>query len=694
MTINRSFKKTLALSTVRVQNWFLFRLPATAVLLVFSLTLSGQQRKIDSLQTVMHTGIQDESHLRAWLELVTLIHESKPQESLVLSKKVLRLAALKHYKNIIPNACNAIGSIHHLLSQYDSSLIFHRRALTAALDINSNLELAQAYQGIAENYLRLFDTDSSEYYFRKELALALEIKNGTLIAGIHNDLGNLYLEKNKLNESLKEYIRAAAIYDSATNNSAGFGKVLVNIGNVECVLGHYKKALDYTKQAITIFQKNNKDVDVAFCLRLIGRIYRKQALYTKALQQYEQVIKIYIRVGEKRGMSETYQNMGNIYYDLGRFKEALTHYEKSLRIGKSINSPKQIAYAYSALGYVWNELHDAKRAHLYIDSSLVRAKQIGDTDLMMDAFETRSDVYANQHNYKEALEAHRALLTLKDSLNTTVNKREGEEMEGRYQNAKKQAQIDLLQKDKQLQASILRQHQLRLTFLGIALLLIIIISFLLLNRNQIIHKTRRQLEIERMRNDVARDLHDNIGSTLSSINIISQVALKENKPDNFPKHFQRIGEQSLKMMENMSDMVWSINPNNDSMEKMIIRMKEFSAEILEPKNIGYNFKGEEIFNNTLLDVGKRKNLFLIFKEVINNAAKYSEGTFITIILSQVDHHLSLVIHDNGKGFDPLKAQTGNGLHNIQERAKEIGSELVLDTAMGLGTTIKLIMPLT
>src|SRR6185312_8306704 len=118
MTINRSFKKTLARSTICMPNWFLCSVLTTVMLLILSLTLSGQQQKIDSLQTVVHSGIQDESHLRAWLELVTLIHESKPQESLTLSKKALRLAALKHYKNIIPNACNAIGSIHHLLSQY------------------------------------------------------------------------------------------------------------------------------------------------------------------------------------------------------------------------------------------------------------------------------------------------------------------------------------------------------------------------------------------------------------------------------------------------------------------------------------------------------------------------------------------------------------------------------------------------
>src|SRR6185436_18271898 len=95
-----------------------------------------------------------------------------------------------------------------------------------------------------------------------------------------------------------------------------------------------------------------------------------------------------------------------------------------------------------------------------------------------------------------------------------------------------------------------------------------------------------------------------------------------------------IVDQSAKMMESMSDMVWSINPDNDTVQKTIVKMKEFSAEILEPKNIGYQFQVDETLNDVSLDVAKRKNLFLIFKEAINNAAKYSESTFININISQ------------------------------------------------------------
>ena len=195
-----------------------------------------------------------------------------------------------------------------------------------------------------------------------------------------------------------------------------------------------------------------------------------------------------------------------------------------------------------------------------------------------------------------------------------------------------------------------------------------------------------------MRNEIARDLHDDMGSTLSSIHIISQLALKESGPAT--KYFQRIAEHSAKMMESMSDMVWSINPENDSLQKMLAKMKEFSAEILEPRNMSYRFQGEETLNGTALDVAKRKNIFLIFKETINNAAKYSEGTVVDIRIAHVDNDLQLVIRDNGKGFDLSKMPQGNGLRNMKERAREINAELGFETVPGQGTTLRLTLPLT
>jgi two-component system, NarL family, sensor histidine kinase UhpB len=148
------------------------------------------------------------------------------------------------------------------------------------------------------------------------------------------------------------------------------------------------------------------------------------------------------------------------------------------------------------------------------------------------------------------------------------------------------------------------------------------------------------------------------------------------------------------MMESMSDMVWSINPENDTLEKMLVRMKEFAADMLEPKNISYSFEVGDELEKTKLTVETRKNLYLIFKESINNAAKYSEGSSVVITIKQLQNRLHLRVCDNGKGFDAAAVRQGNGLLNMAERAHSLRGRLIRQSRPGQGTEIVAELPLT
>ena len=196
-------------------------------------------------------------------------------------------------------------------------------------------------------------------------------------------------------------------------------------------------------------------------------------------------------------------------------------------------------------------------------------------------------------------------------------------------------------------------------------------------------------QYQRERRQLARDLHDEMGSALSSINTLSKVAMVEEDSVS-RKYLQNIGDQSEKMMENMGDMVWSINPRNDSIEKIIARMREFATEILDAKDIEYLFK-EELPPNLAIGSDKRKNLFMIFKEAVNNAAKYSHATRMEIGLVADNGSLVLTVKDNGKGFEEQEDFSGNGLRNMRERAGESGGSLSIRSAPGKGTEIQLRM---
>ena len=154
-------------------------------------------------------------------------------------------------------------------------------------------------------------------------------------------------------------------------------------------------------------------------------------------------------------------------------------------------------------------------------------------------------------------------------------------------------------------------------------------------------------------------------------------------------NLQKIKDHSGHMMESMSDMVWAINPANDTLEKIILRMKEHAAEILEPTKINLYFREDGTLNDIKLNLGQRKDLYLIFKEALNNAVKYSEASEMHILLSRENNFMKMQIIDNGKGFETEKSYSGNGLRNMHSRALQMQASLKIQSIQGSGSAIVL-----
>jgi len=195
------------------------------------------------------------------------------------------------------------------------------------------------------------------------------------------------------------------------------------------------------------------------------------------------------------------------------------------------------------------------------------------------------------------------------------------------------------------------------------------------------------LLLQRIRNKIAADLHDDIGSTLNSISIFSEVARKDSlKRDHA---LQMIGESSRKIVESMSDIVWAINPTNDSFDKIIFRMRSLSYNLLKAKKIECNFYADESLSEIKLPMEIRKNFYLIFKEALNNLVKYSKAAHASILIAREHGSITCVVRDDGIGFDSTQEYDGNGLSNMKKRAGEIGAVLLIDSAIGKGTNIEL-----
>jgi ligand-binding sensor domain-containing protein/signal transduction histidine kinase len=199
------------------------------------------------------------------------------------------------------------------------------------------------------------------------------------------------------------------------------------------------------------------------------------------------------------------------------------------------------------------------------------------------------------------------------------------------------------------------------------------------------------LKVQAIRNRIASDLHDEIGSTLSSIRIMSDTAQKKLQTGigDVQSSLQKISAHSAKVQESMSDIVWTLHAQNDTVQNIIVRLRVYAAEIFEAKDIALHFHADDFSSKLLLDMDKRKSLYLIVKEAINNAAKYANCTECTIKVVNEHSWLHVLVSDNGHGFHVDKKHNGNGINNMKQRAKESDAQLHIHSAPGRGTTIDL-----
>jgi len=211
-------------------------------------------------------------------------------------------------------------------------------------------------------------------------------------------------------------------------------------------------------------------------------------------------------------------------------------------------------------------------------------------------------------------------------------------------------------------------------------------------------RVRQLLALERVRYGIARDLHDDVGSTLSSISLLAQVArthYHSPHPERAAALLEQIGDNSTRMLGAMSDIVWTISPTHDTLEDVIARMRAFASEILEARDIDLLFRVAPGLPRPKLPMQVRRDLFLLYKEAVNNLAKYARCRTARIGLDYDAPFLILTVQDDGVGFDPAAPAvgSGNGLANMRARAQAMRGELSLTTRLGQGTTWQLRVPL-
>ena len=488
----------------------------------------------------------------------------------------------------------------------------------------------------------------------------------------------------------------------------------ITLGESFALLGNYPLSLEYNFKALALAKKLNHPLKLCFGNGGLAACYYYMGDYNTSIKYAREVIKIMEPLNRSDmywmwiQMSKAFHSMGqpdsaiqfakmahekindipsvyvksvmapvlaNAYAGKGNYDSALLYYRKGISF--SIKSHTQIHLIDNYYGIA--EVYKAKGN---LDSALWYSKKILTEKItktypagLLKAATMLADIYESKNNPDSALKYLKTAIVIKDSLSSRQ---------------KTIAVQNLIykerEKEKELESFKLQfRNQLKLYALIVGLLALAIIAGIVL-------RNRRRKQLQSMRNTIADDLHDDIGSTLSSISIMSELA-KVKSPE-VSTLLASIGESTTSMQENMSDIVWAIKSENDRFENVLQRMNQFASEILDAKNMALDFISDKELSSSRLTMKQRKNLYLFFKEAINNAAKHSGAKNIFVHIFQKDHYIEMIIKDDGKGFDTSQTFNGNGMSTLKKRVDELRGYLKIHSQINEGTVVELKFKIT
>ncbi|MEO7487657.1 MAG: ATP-binding protein, partial [Ferruginibacter sp.] len=199
------------------------------------------------------------------------------------------------------------------------------------------------------------------------------------------------------------------------------------------------------------------------------------------------------------------------------------------------------------------------------------------------------------------------------------------------------------------------------------------------------NKINQRLKVELIRRGIASDLHDDIGATLSSINIYAEMA-REEVGEN--EHVEQIREHVNDTISRLDDLVWSINPKHDSMEQLLHRMQYTSVVLLEATGVQCHFNYDKKMLDIKLNLADKRNVYLLFKEMVNNVIKHAQCRICHINMEYHPPYLILSVTDDGIGFDTTRVKQGrNGLENMRYRAEKMKGNVQINSTPEKGSNI-------
>jgi signal transduction histidine kinase len=597
--------------------------------------------------------------------------------------------------------------------------------LDMRLEKEQSLKTAEIYSNMASIYMALSKNDQAMNWFVKALRLYEKYENNSGLGETYSNISSVYYIMGRPGDAI-DFQKKSIFYREKQNDIQGLIIPHINIGQLYILKDSLTLAHDHLKQAVVYAEKINNIKLKAAAYSGMATYYFKAKDFNRALEWQNKSIALFEATDNKTQLSRLYISAGNLANVNKDSVGALTYYQKGLSLSQQLGNKENVANAYEKLSAFYFSHKDYEKAYFnykfytsYRDS-IATASALTNIEKIKIEYETEKKDHeivkmVSEQRIKELqIEKQKALLSgnlleaqkKQDEIELLGKAKELQELKIRQQDEQlekqlllaknNEQQLQLAEKEKQLQQKQLRNSNLTRNFILGGVILLALVGYFLFNRYQLRRKIKEQEALLAVRNNIAKDLHDEIGSTLTSIKILSEVSGKNLQKDHAKtsSFLQKITEQSAAAQQGISDIVWNVKPENDKLENMVIRMREYAAQTLESKNVHTIINIDEAVLDKTLNMNQRRDLFLVFKEAVNNIAKYAGASEVQVKIGKMNNDLQLQVVDNGRGFDINKQTSSNGLKNMQARADSLQGIFDIYSEPGKGTAVTLRIPTT
>jgi signal transduction histidine kinase len=603
---------------------------------------------------------------------------------------------------------NLISRNYELTTEYDKGLVYGKRALVLAQNLNFKKGIAKSYGNIGNIYMQQGNySDALKNHFAS-LNIVKEINYKKGIASSYNSIGIVYMNQGNYLEALKSHYASLKLMEEIKDKK-GIAISYNEIGGIYSEQGNYPEALKNHFISLKIKEELKDKKSIAFSYLNIGNVYINQGKYPEALKYYFEGLRIKEELKDKQGISIAYNNIGAVYMDMGNYLKAIENYFTSLKIKQEIGDKEGIATSLINLGISCIKLNKPLEANSYFNKALTISKEIGIKDDIRGCYRGLATLDSTMGNYKLALAHYQLFIKYRDSLNNEETETKTLQIAMQYESEKKEKEIavlnaDLLakQKDQEILGAKIKEKNsiIMATVLGAMLLTISI--FLFFSRRQLKQKNKHQLEInkqqedtaiaiiqaqENERNRISQDLHDGIGTFLSTLKINLQ-SFEDSIPYEKMVYYKNTSQLVDKTSGELRNVMKNLSSETLQENGLVGALNELMENVNRMGLTHFNFLSHGLTKR--LDNVIEINLYRVAQELINNCIKHAQATQATLQLIDYENTVLLMIEDNGKGFDTQNPKqvnnNGMGLKNIRNRVNFIKGTLKTESVLGKGST--------